>query len=117
MRKTVRDEFCGSVVERSSFAIVCTAFAMAIGILVVFVFLSSQSADANPVHHQTTPSASCVSGEYTDDTDDDVPKMRTDPEGTTECKVKLRNGRTITCIDLGSGTSCDWDHATTKKGK
>lgn len=34
-----------------------------------------------------------------------------------ECKVTLKDGRTVTCVNIAKGTSCDWSHATTKKGK
>ena len=87
------------------------------GLFFAFCVIPPQTADAKPVKSQAVPSASCVSGDYTDDTDDGVPKMRIDPEGTSECKVRLRNGRTVTCLELPGGISCDWDHAVPKKSE
>ncbi len=37
--------------------------------------------------------------------------------GAKECKLKLKDGRTVVCVDTEHGTSCDWAHATPKKGK
>lgn len=59
-------------------------------------------AAAKPV----TPTVSCITGN-TDDYE----------YAATECKVTLKDGRTVTCVNIAKGTSCDWAHATTKKGK
>lgn len=53
-----------------------------------------------------TPTVSCTTG-YSSDYKDYA----------DECKVKLKDGRTVTCVNIARGTSCDWAHATTKKGK
>ena len=37
--------------------------------------------------------------------------------GAKECKLKLKDGRTVVCVDMEHGTSCDWAHATTRKGR
>lgn len=37
--------------------------------------------------------------------------------GAKECKLKLKDGRTVVCVDTEHGTSCDWAHATTRKGR
>lgn len=37
--------------------------------------------------------------------------------GAEECKLELKDGRTVVCVDTEHGTSCDWAHATAKKGK
>lgn len=39
-----------------------------------------------------------------------------------ECKIKLHDGRTVTCISFdeykaGGGLSCDWDNASSKDGE
>lgn len=38
-------------------------------------------------------------------------KTLDDKTGTKECKVKLDDGRTVTCIIDGDNKSCDWRHA------
>lgn len=38
-------------------------------------------------------------------------KILDDKAGTKECKVKLDDGRTVTCIVDGDNKSCDWRHA------
>lgn len=38
-------------------------------------------------------------------------KILDDETGTKECKVKLDDGRTVTCIVDGDDKSCDWRHA------
>ncbi|MGO5518203.1 hypothetical protein ACTQV2_01100 [Bifidobacterium thermophilum] len=40
-----------------------------------------------------------------------------DKTGVKECKIKLDDGRTVTCIVDETGRSCDWAHATTRKDK
>lgn len=37
--------------------------------------------------------------------------------GAKECKLELKDGRTVVCVDTEHGTSCDWAHATTRKGR
>ena len=37
--------------------------------------------------------------------------------GAEECKLTLKDGRTVSCVDTEHGTSCDWAHATTRKDK
>lgn len=44
-------------------------------------------------------------------------KAIVDKTGAKECKLKLKDGRTVVCVDTEHGTSCDWAHATTKKGR
>lgn len=41
---------------------------------------------------------------------------------TDECRIKLHDGRTVTCIRFnvykgGGGLSCDWDNASGKDGE
>lgn len=79
---------------------------LAFGMLVAFQALPPQTADATPVHHQATPSASCDTGKSNDF-----------GFGVRECKVPLKDGRTVTCVNIVKGTPCDWDHATTRKVK
>ena len=62
-------------------------------------------AAAKPVK-TPAPTVSCI----TNNTDDYE-------YAATECKVTLKDGRTVTCVNISKGTSCDWAHATTKKGK
>jgi len=38
-------------------------------------------------------------------------KILDDETGTKECKIKLDDGRTVTCIVDGDDKSCDWRHA------
>lgn len=38
-------------------------------------------------------------------------KTLDDKTGTKECKVKLDDGRTVTCVVDSRGRSCDWRHA------
>lgn len=38
-------------------------------------------------------------------------KILDDKAGTKECKVKLDDGRTVTCVVDSRGRSCDWRHA------
>lgn len=38
-------------------------------------------------------------------------KTLDDETGTKECKIKLDDGRTVTCIVDGDNKSCDWRHA------
>lgn len=38
-------------------------------------------------------------------------KSLDDETGTKECKVRLDDGRTVTCIVDGDDKSCDWRHA------
>ena len=38
-------------------------------------------------------------------------KILDDDAGTKECKVKLNDGRTVTCIVDSDGRSCDWKQA------
>ncbi len=38
-------------------------------------------------------------------------KILDDEAGTMECKVKLDDGRTVTCIVDSRGRSCDWRNA------
>ena len=38
-------------------------------------------------------------------------KTLDDKAGTKECKIKLDDGRTVTCIVDGDDKSCDWRHA------
>lgn len=38
-------------------------------------------------------------------------KTLDDETGTKECKIKLDDGRTVTCIVDGDDKSCDWRHA------
>ncbi|MGO5374370.1 hypothetical protein [Bifidobacterium thermophilum] len=38
-------------------------------------------------------------------------KTLDDKTGTKECKVRLDDGRTVTCIVDGDNKSCDWRHA------
>lgn len=74
-------------------------------LLFVFAPPRSQVADAKPVK-PTAPTVFCTTGfssDYKDYAD--------------ECKVTLKDGRTVTCVNISKGTSCDWAHATTKKGK
>ena len=44
-------------------------------------------------------------------------KTLDDKAGTKECRVRLDDGRIVTCIVDGDNKSCDWAHATTKKGR
>lgn len=74
-------------------------------LLFVFAPPHSQTAAAKPVK-PTAPTVSCTTGN-TDDYE----------YAATECKVTLKDGRTVTCVNIAKGTSCDWAHATTKKGK
>lgn len=74
-------------------------------LLFVFAPPRSQVADAKPVK-PTAPTVSCTTGYSTDYGD-----------YADECKVTLKDGRTVTCVNIAKGTSCDWAHATTKKGK
>ena len=71
----------------------------------VFAPPHSQTAAAKPVK-PTAPTVSCITGYSTDYKD-----------YADECKVTLKDGRTVTCVNIAKGTSCDWAHATTKKGK
>lgn len=64
-----------------------------------------EPADAKPAK-TPAPTVSCTTG-YSSDY----------KHYATECKVKLKDGRTVTCVNISKGTSCDWAHATTKKGK
>ncbi len=74
-------------------------------LLFVFAPLHSQTAAAKPVKTPAT-TVSCTTI-YSSDWKDYA----------YECKVKLKDGRTVTCVNISKGTSCDWAHATTKKGK
>lgn len=38
-------------------------------------------------------------------------KILDNEAGTEECKVKLDDGRTVTCVVDSRGRSCDWRHA------
>lgn len=38
-------------------------------------------------------------------------KILDDETGTKECKIKLDDGRTVTCVVDSRGRSCDWRHA------
>ena len=40
-----------------------------------------------------------------------------DGDGFDECKAKLKDGRTVTCLARRGGLSCDWAHAKTGKEK
>lgn len=85
----------------TTFLLVVTLF----GSFYVFFPPHSQVADAKPVK-TPAPTVSCTiahSNDYKDYVD--------------ECKVTLKDGRTVTCVNIAKGTSCDWAHATTKKGK
>ena len=76
-----------------------------LGLLFAFRAILPQTADAKPVK-TPTPTVSCTadhSNDYKDSVD--------------ECKVTLKDGRTVTCVNIAKGTSCDWAHATTKKGR
>ena len=89
---------------------VLTSFLIALTIeVIVFsvisTFFPQTSAAANSVR-TTTQTASCATGQSND--------LR---YGVMECKVKLKDGRTVTCVNILSGTSCDWAHATIKKDK
>lgn len=44
-------------------------------------------------------------------------KAIADKTGAKECKLELKDGRTVVCVDTEHGTSCDWAHATTRKGR
>lgn len=74
-------------------------------LLFVFAPPHSQTAAAKPVK-PTAPTVSCTAG-HSNDYEDYV----------DECKVTLKDGRTVTCVNIAKGTSCDWNHATTRKGK
>lgn len=74
-------------------------------LLFVFAPPHSQTAAAKPVK-PTAPTVSCTAG-HSNDYEDYV----------DECKVTLKDGRTVTCVNIAKGTSCDWNHATTKQGK
>lgn len=76
-----------------------------LGLLFAFQAILPQTAAAKPVK-TPTPTVSCTTGN-TDDYE----------YAATECKVTLKDGRTVTCVNIAKGTSCDWAHATTKKGK
>lgn len=67
-------------------------------LLFVFAPPHSQTAAAKPVK-TPTPTVSCATG-YSSDY----------KYGVKECKVKLKDGRTVTCVNLNKGTSCDWRH-------
>lgn len=88
---------------------VATSFLIALTVeVIVFsvisTFFPQTSAAANSVR-TTTPTASCVN---VDSNDWYVVR---------ECKVPLKDGRTVTCVNIVKGTPCDWDHATTRKVK
>lgn len=71
--------------------------------VLLFVFAPHlQAASVKP----PAPTVSCTSGHSNDYKD-----------YADECKVTLKDGRTVTCVNIAKGTSCDWTHATTKKGK
>ena len=75
------------------------------GLFFAFRAILPQTADAKPVK-TPTPTVSCTishSNDYKDYAD--------------ECKVTLKDGRTVTCVNIAKGTSCVGAHATTKKGK
>lgn len=38
-------------------------------------------------------------------------KILDNETGTKECKVRLDDGRTVTCVVDSRGRSCDWRHA------
>lgn len=78
---------------------------LAFGTLVAFQALPPQTATAKPVK-TPNPTVSCTAGHSNDYED-----------YADECKVTLKDGRTVTCVNIAKGTSCDWAHATTRKGR
>ena len=66
------------------------------------------------------PLAGCGNEAYADDAENgsNCIDMRGD-FATDECRIKLHDGRTVTCIRFnvykgGGGLSCDWDNASGK---
>ncbi len=76
-----------------------------LGLLFAFRAILQQTADDKPLKTPTPP-VSCTTGHSNDY------KAYVD-----ECKVTLKDGRTVTCVNIAKGTSCDWAHAATRKGK
>lgn len=106
MRKAVTD-WCGRHADLALALgiIVCWVCAGALLVAVVAIIPAPKPATAKPVK-TPVPTVSCTinhSSDYKDYAD--------------ECKVTLKDGRTVTCVNIAKGTSCDWAHATTKKGK
>lgn len=70
------------------------------------------------------PLAGCGNEAYADDAENgsNCIDMRGD-FATDECRIKLHDGRTVTCIRFnvykggGGGLSCDWDNASGKDGE
>ena len=88
---------------------ILTLLSLSAIVLVLYYAGPSPHLDVSPAAKPvktTTPTVSCTSGnsgDYKYDAD--------------ECKVTLKDGRTVTCVNIAKGTSCDWAHATTKKGR
>lgn len=103
MRKVI--DWCNRHFVVSIILFMFVPLAIGAGIIFTLYTVSPEPAAAKPVK-PTTPTVSCAEG-YSSDYQNRV----------SECKVTLKDGRTVTCVKIYSGTSCDWDHATAKKGK
>ena len=100
------DRHSGLIGGLCLFGYFAIATALVLGIFIVAPRLfAPQPAAAKPVK-PTASTVSCTT-EWSSDYED-----RADI-----CKVTLKDGRTVTCVNIAKGTSCDWAHATTKKDK
>jgi len=70
-----------------------------------------------------SPLAGCGNEADADDVEDGSDCIDVRGDFTSdECKIKLHDGRTVTCVSFnnyngGGGLSCDWDNASDKDGE